>query len=423
MKIGIVGGGITGLVAADELTKKGHRVLLFEAKDCLGGLARSFQKQNWQWPLEVFFHHFFSGDNEVKKLIRDLGLKDKLFYKKPKTSVYFQGSIYQFDSPGSILKFPHLSWTDKAKMGSSIFFLRSLPFLPIFEEFSAVDIFPKLIGSSAWETIWQPLIEGKFGDLSNEVSFSWLWARLKKRSQRLGYLAGGCEQIITALEKRIKKSAGKILLGSRVLEVNRRRGGWELRTAGKNYLVKKIILALPFPAAVDLVKPHVSEEKLRTWQKLKSIGALTMILRLKRKFLPGDTYWLNILEREFPFIVLVEHTNFVEPGHYGGEFLVYVGGYYPSNNSIFNWNKKRVLNHFAPYLRRINPSFEKFLIDSEVFSSLLAQPIIPKNYSRISPSFELLSGEIYWATANHIYPWDRGVNFAIKSAKKLAGLV
>ena len=422
MKIAVVGGGITGLVIANELIKKKKKVLLFEADEKLGGLARSFKRTGWQWPLEEFFHHFFTSDNEVKKLLKELGLGDKLFYQDVKTSVYYQGRIYPFDSPSDFLSFPPLGLFDKLRMGSAIFALRQLPFLSAFDKFATEDYFPKLIGVSGWEIIWQRLMEGKFGESADKVSFAWFWSRLKKRSKKLGYLEGGSEIFLDALGESIKKRAD-IFLKTPVLEIELENNQWKLRTKRKEFMADKVVLAIPMPQALKLAKRHLSEEKMELWQNLETIGALTMVLRLKKKFLPGETYWLNILEKEFPFVAIVEQTNFIDPSFYKDEYLVYVGGYYHPDNPIFNWSKKTIFNHFAPHLRRLNPSFENFLIDFDVFSSLFAQPIIPVNYSKIKPQFELIPDSLYWANANHIYPWDRGVNFSIKLGKKLSRLV
>lgn len=39
---------------------------------------------------------------------------------------------------------------------------------------------------------------------------AWFWARIKKRSTKLGYLKGGFQVLINTLEKEIKKNGGKI---------------------------------------------------------------------------------------------------------------------------------------------------------------------------------------------------------------------
>ena len=43
MKIGIIGGGITGLTSAYLLSQEGHEIFLFEKEKQLGGLIGTFK--------------------------------------------------------------------------------------------------------------------------------------------------------------------------------------------------------------------------------------------------------------------------------------------------------------------------------------------------------------------------------------------
>lgn len=425
MKIGIVGGGITGLVAAEELVENGHKVFLFESDKQLGGLAKSYKRRNWQWPLEVFFHHLFTSDKEVASLLKKLGLESKVFYKDVKTSLYNLGKIYPFDNLEDFLKFPQLKLIDKFRMGMTLFVLRQLPtaLTPLFEKHCAVDLFPKLMGKNGWNLVWKPLLMGKFGIFAEEVSSSWFWMRIKSRSKRLGYLRGGFNLLIERLREKIEVGGGEIFIRTPITEISKLGNKWQLSTSSKKFLVDKILLACPLSSALELVSNFFEGENFDYWNGLKTMGAMTMVLRLKRKFLPGDTYWLNILEKEFPFIVITEHTNFIDKKNYGKEHLVYIGGYYRQNDRIFRLRKKQIFDRFSPFLRRINPSFDQFLLGYDFFTSHFAQPVIPVNYSQFIPPIELIPNAVYLATSNHIYPWDRGVNFAVKIAKQFVDLV
>ena len=115
MKIAIIGGGFAGLTAAYYLSKNGHKVTIYEKESTLGGLASGFKEKNWQWPLEKYYHHFFANDKNVKKLAKELNVKNKLFFKKPITSVYYKNSINQLDNPFSLICFPYLSFFEKIK--------------------------------------------------------------------------------------------------------------------------------------------------------------------------------------------------------------------------------------------------------------------------------------------------------------------
>lgn len=109
MKIAIIGAGIAGLSAAYDLLDAGHQVVLYEASDTTGGLARGFRDDNWDWSLEHFYHHLFETDDAIIGLVEELGIRDQLFFPTPKTSIYDNGTIYPFSNPIDWWKFPALT--------------------------------------------------------------------------------------------------------------------------------------------------------------------------------------------------------------------------------------------------------------------------------------------------------------------------
>src|SRR4030043_2071607 len=162
MKIAIIGTGITGLTAGYRLSGKGHQVTLFEKEKFSGGLAAGFKKRNWDWHLELFFHHLFTGDVHAKNLIKELGLEKKLIYLQPKTSIFKKGKIYQFDSPASVLKFPLLSFPERLRTGLMTLFLKTSPDWKNFEKIKASLWLEKYYGQKAYRILWQPLLQSKF---------------------------------------------------------------------------------------------------------------------------------------------------------------------------------------------------------------------------------------------------------------------
>ena len=59
-----------------------------------------------------------------------------------------------------------------------------------------------------------------------------------------------------------------------------------------------------------------------------------MVLALDRQL--TKYYWHSIpKEAGFPFLALVEHTNYMSPEHYGGDHLVYVGDYLDPSHEYF----------------------------------------------------------------------------------------
>ncbi len=102
MKIAIIGGGLTGLVAGYRLSQKGHKVTIFEKGKDLGGLAGGF-KLNGTY-LEKTYHHIFRSDKYFVDLVNELGLEKKLKWYPESMAIYFKGKIYPFVTPMDLLK-------------------------------------------------------------------------------------------------------------------------------------------------------------------------------------------------------------------------------------------------------------------------------------------------------------------------------
>lgn len=417
MRIAIIGGGVAGLTAAFRLTQKKHQVTVFEKERELGGLAASFQESDWDWPLEHYYHHFFTSDEELKGLAAELGLSSKLFYRQPKTSVWVQGQIYRFDTPQSILQFPYLDFTDKARTSLIAFLLKLNPFWRPLEKWTARDFIIKTMGEKTFSLIWEPLLMSKFGRWADEIPASWFWTRIKKRSFSLGYFQGGTQTLIKALAEAIQKNQGRIILNQEVSQVKKNSAGFTVVTNGRKTNFDQVIATVS-PAVLKQIAPEAANQT----KELKSLGSLCLILALKESFLIDGTYWLNINDRSFPFVAAVEHTNFIDKKHYGGLHLLYLGGYYPENHPLLQKNKNEVLKSFWPYLKKINPRFnlEKSLVKTYLFKSQYSQPIVNLNYSQILPGIKTSQPGFYWTSLHHVYPQDRGVNYAILAGEKIA---
>ncbi len=242
----------------------------------------------------------------------------------------------------------------------------------------------------------------------------WFWARIKKRSAKLGYLKGGFQVLINKLAEKIKKKKGKILLNHEIKNLNDR----HLRQ------FDRIIVTTPTPVFLRICSEKLSGKYQKRLSQLKFLAAFNLILILKEKFLGNGTYWLNINEKEFPFVAVVEHTNLVDPKYYGNNHLLYVGGYYSQGHPYFKMKKEEVFEEFLPYLKKINPNFhQSSIINHQSSKSLFAQPVISINYSKIMPQIKTPMKNVYLANQSLIYPWDRGVNYAIKLGEEVAKLI
>ena len=218
MRIGIIGAGFSGLSAAFNLVQSGHEVTVFEKDGIPGGLALGFKEKEWNWTLEKHYHHWFTNDRFILSLAKEIG--HEVIIKRPKTSVYVDGKIYQFDSPIKVLLFPKLSIIDRLRMGFIVGILRYNPIWKPLEKINATTFLPKAMGRRGYEMIWEPLFNSKFGPYAKDISLAWFWARIVKRTPSLAYPEGGFLSFAEHLARVIKQKGGKVYFNTDVIELS-----------------------------------------------------------------------------------------------------------------------------------------------------------------------------------------------------------
>ena len=421
MKIGIVGAGLTGLSAAYKLSKNGHKITVFETEVKAGGLAVGFDEKNWEWSLEKYYHHFFINDKFILQLAKEIN--HKVIIKRSKTSTLINGTISQLDSPIALMKFPFLTFAQRLRMGISLALLRYDPIWRLFDRFRAIEVLSKMMGKKGFEMIWEPLFKAKFGKYVNEISLAWFWARIRKRTSFLAYPEGGFLMFAENLCQKIRDNGGKFYFNSKIVKINSKEKA-TLEIIGKGgkkstFKFDKIIVTVPSFIFLKIT-PSLPLNYKKKLGRLKSLGSTSLILRLKKTFLEDGTYWLNVCEKESPLMAVVEHTNFMDKSYYNNEHLIYIGHYLSEDHPYFTKTKNDLLKKFDPYLKKINKNYRKNLIGMEFFKTPFAQPIMSVGYGKKIPPFETPLKNVYLANIDHVFPWDRGTNYAIELGQKIA---
>ena len=417
MKIAIIGAGFTGLSAAYQLTKKGHSVTVFEKDPQPGGLAIGYQEKDWDWTLEAFYHHWFTNDKAVLTLAKELNFP--VIIRRPETSHLIDNKIYQLDSPKTLLTFQKLSLRERIQMAIALAPLRFNPFWKPLEKYTTTGYLKKIIGEKAYKILWEPLLVGKFNKYADTVSLAWFWGRFAKRTTQLAYPEGGFLRFAKRIEEAVQKKGGIIRYNASVENISEKNDEVSL---GKYGTFDKVIVTLPSFAFLKLA-PQLPESYKKSLMRLKGLGAIILIMRLKKPFFKDKTYWLSVCDITAPILAIVEHTNFMDSKHYNDEHLVYMGHYLPPDHPYFTMSEEALLKTFDPFLKKLNPDYKKSLIGLRKFTVPFAQPIIPVNYSKMIPPFETPLKNVYLANMQQVYPWDRGTNYAVELGEKIAKLV
>lgn len=423
MQVGVIGAGIAGMTAAYELARAGHQVTIYELADRVGGLASGFRDERWEWPLERFYHHVFEGDNAIRTLTSDIGYGDCLFFRRGITAHFWNENFYPLDNPAAVLRFPGIPFIDRVRFGAASFYLKYVTTnWQALEGTTAVSWAERWMGKKAYRVLMQPLLEGKMGPYTSEVNMAWLWARLRARSFKLGYYVGGFQGFAEALLAHIQSLGVTVHLSApaRLLEPASDGESWLLYPAQGEPQPFDRIIVTGAPGLLAKLAPTLPPDYLGRLADLKSIGAVVLTLALKQRL--TDYYWLQGMNKEeFPFLALVEHTNFIESKHYGGDHLVYCGDYLPASHDYFHLSKEELLDHFLPVLPKFNPDFKPDWVRTcWLHREPYAQPIVGLNHSEKIPPLATPLRGLFWASMSQVYPWDRGTNYAVELGQRVA---
>jgi protoporphyrinogen oxidase len=425
LKIAIIGAGYGGMAAAWDLKKAGHDVTIFESANFVGGLASGFKEPHWDWSVEKFYHHWFQSDSEMLGLIEELEFSDKVIFPRPLTVMLYKNKWYPFDSILNALRFPGLGFgLNKIRFGFVGLFLRLTNNWRALEKVTAHEWMLKWAGKQVYEQMWEPLLIGKFASFYKDVNMAWLWARMHARTTRLGTFEGGFQNFANLFGEKLRAQGVEIRLEAKVESIKRDQAGLVVRSEKGAETFDKALVTTS-PSLMAKLSPELPENYLKGLLELKSMGAVVMTLALKHSISDQGYYWFNVPKDEgYPFLALVEHTNFVSKDHFGGDHIVYAGDYLELGHEYFSMTDEQLLERFIPAFQKFNPAFSRDWVKKVwVSKTNYAQPIPLVNHSKNVPSIQTPIEGLYFASMSQVYPWDRGTNFAVEIGRKAARMM
>jgi protoporphyrinogen oxidase len=428
-RVVVIGGGFAGLSAAWELSRRGAAVTVLEADAELGGLAGSFEVNGER--LEKFYHHWFTNDAQIADLARELGTEGEILYRPTRTGMYFANHFFKLSTPLDVLKFTPLRPLDRIRLGLLALRARAVKDWKALESLTAEEWLLELGGPEVYRVVWQPLLEGKFGPFASKISAVWFWNKLKLRggsrgkggAEMLAYYRGGFAALADHLAREIRAAGGEIRTGlpatGLVVSAGRATG---VETP-EGVIQADAVLATPaLPIFADLVEAHAPADYVSRLREVDYLGNVCLVLELDRSL--SDTYWLNVNDPDFPFVGVIEHTNFEPASTYGGRHIVYLSKYLPVSETLYRMGDEEVLDFSIPHLQRMFPEFDRsWIVDAHVWRARYSQPIVVRHYGALIPPVETPVAGLYLCTMAQIYPEDRGTNYAIREGRRVGAQI
>lgn len=267
----VVGGGLSGLVRAYALARRGEDVLLLERSPKPGGVVRTDRVDGYL---------IERGPNTVRptpelwSLVCDLGLTSEAVIAPPSALRYLDwgGRLYAMPmSPLGLAVTPLLSAGAKLRLLAEPFVRKRGP-----EGESVADFFARRLGPQVAERFIEPFISGIFAGDAHELSMAAAFPPLWSLDAKYGSLLRGA--IASRKERRppaVKPPRGLLsfrhglqtlpnalaaFLGPRarfdtpVQAISRDGHGWKAVTPSGSHEAERLVVATPQAAAAELAR-------------------------------------------------------------------------------------------------------------------------------------------------------------------------
>lgn len=450
--VAVIGAGMSGLACAHRLTEAGIACDVYERWPGLGGQAATIDVGGGLL-LERYYHYLFTSDREIIGLCDQLGLAETLERHPSSAAIALGGRIWSFNGALDLLRFAPLPPVTRLRMGLALLKLQlGGSDLADYEAETAKAWIERNMGTPAWEQVWGPLMRGKFGERAESISMAWIWDKVNRRRnlregearqemfihprQSFEPIFRGLAEIIEAGGGRvmIDRPAAAVVAGGNGLAVapgaagSFRRGldPRKFERDGEALAYEAVVCCVPNDTFIQLLDPELSQrlgaEYIGRLESIEYFTALNLLLELERPL--TKHFWVNVADRQCPFVGLIEHTNFVGTHNTAGRVFSHVSNYLPAGDPLLDLEPDELLDRYEQGLTILQPAYERSWVRNRwLFREPAGQPIVDVGYRQRLPPRQTTVPGLLLVNTTQIYPMDRGTNYAVRDGESAAGEV
>jgi protoporphyrinogen oxidase len=425
--VAVVGAGLLGLAAAHRLARAGAAVTVYERDAGLGGLAGTTPLDGI--PIDRFYHVTLPTDERVLELAGELGLSDRLRFRRSGVGFYHQGRLASMSTPGELLRFPGLSPLDRLRLVAFVARCQMGRDYARLEDVRLEDWMVRLCGRRTWEVLWRPLLDSKFDGRFDDLPATYLWSRSRRMSRSrdrssqevMGTLDGGYQALADALGADVRRHGGEVRTREPVRAILSASGRAIGVVGSRGFEPHDHVVCTLLPSATrPLLDRGLAAQVVP--DRCRYLGIVCLVMRLRRSLSPW--YTLNITDRRVPLTAVVETTHVVDPERVGGT-LVYVPRYVNPDSPELDRPTPEVKAAYMGHVRTMFPGFDPGadVLASQVARARVAEPVHTLGGADRLPDMFPAPG-LALASSAHVYPEIVNGQAALGVAERLvAGLL
>lgn len=401
IKVGIIGGGLMGLVLAYKISQLNAAVKVLERDTQPGGLSTFYNYGKFTW--DKFYHVIVPSDRSLIKFIREIGLGEKLNWRRSYSGYYVNRKFYSLSSAKEFLRFPILGIVDKFRLGFTMFYGSRITNWRNLEKKTVEEWLTKMGGKRTFDKFWAPLLLAKLGEKYRQVSAVFIWTYIKRlfktrersvRKEHMGYVSGGYKTVFRKLEEHLTNNHSEILLNTTVKRIEPSpSGGVDVHYNDKKEHFDKVI----FTAPLNVLEKVVSKELVKlenNRNQIEYLGVVCLVVVSKSPLTPY--YILNIGDTNTPFTGVIGMSSLIDKDETDGYHLTYFPKYITADHEYWTKSDAELEKLFLNGVYELYPQFNTDdIVSTHINRALKVQPLQVLNYSSIIPRIKTLNEDFY----------------------------
>jgi protoporphyrinogen oxidase len=236
------------------------------------------------------------------------------------------------------------------------------------------------------------------------------------KREMFGYLPGGYNRILAALEQRLEALGVEIHTGCRVERVERDEGGQftVTRQDGELLTCDRVVVTTAAPLAARMC-PQLTALEVERLDGVEYLGILCASLLLRK---PLAGYYVTNITDPAPFTGVIEMTALVDPAEFGGRTLVYLPKYATSTDPAWARTDDQLRSECLEALQRLFPGFSgEDVLAFRVSRVRHVFALTTLDYSRRLPPVETSIPGLFVASSAQIVNGTLNVNETVRLAE------